>query len=163
AGGKWWREKFLIIKGQGDAESDSVIDDHAEAAEHTRPSLARALRVLSVCLVLWWAPVLLAALWLGRDPTLLREGVFLRKAARVGALMTTSTTFVPCFLWICLGAPHIEQRRGNERLSTALSAITAAVVGVILHLAVWFALRVLFPAPHTIDWFSVAVSVLAFA
>ena len=53
-------------------------------------------------------------------------------------------TFVPCFLWIFLGAPFIERLRGNTALSGALSAITAAVVGVILNLAIWFALHVLF-------------------
>ena len=53
-------------------------------------------------------------------------------------------TFVPCFLWIFLGAPFVEALRGNRALSGALAAITAAVVGVILNLAVWFALHVLF-------------------
>jgi chromate transporter len=51
---------------------------------------------------------------------------------------------VPCFYWIFLGAPYIERLRGNRLLGSALSAITAAVVGVILNLAVWFALHVLF-------------------
>jgi chromate transporter len=51
---------------------------------------------------------------------------------------------VPCFLWIFLGAPYIEQLRGNRALSAALSTITAAVVGVILNLAVWFGLHVAF-------------------
>src|SRR5205085_5170338 len=80
-------------------------------------------------------------------------------AATLGALITTWTTFVPCFLWIFLGGPHIEQLRGNEKLSTALSAVTAAVVGVVLNLAVWFGLQVLFPGGKQIDWFAVAVSV----
>ena len=51
-------------------------------------------------------------------------------AATAGAFITTWTTFVPCFLWIFLGAPHVEQLRGNVKLTTALSAVTAAVVGV---------------------------------
>jgi chromate transporter len=83
-------------------------------------------------------------------------------AATLGALITTWTTFVPCFLWILLGAPHIEQLRGNEHLTTALSAVTASVVGVILNLAVWFGLHVLFPAPRVVDWFAVAVCAVAF-
>ena len=59
---------------------------------------------------------------------------------------TTWVTFVPCFLWIFLGAPYIERLRGEpQRSAAALSAITAAVVGVILNLAVWFALHLLFP------------------
>lgn len=58
--------------------------------------------------------------------------------------MTTWVTFTPCFLWIFLGAPYIERLRGNHHLSAALSAVTAAVVGVILNLAVWFGLHVVF-------------------
>jgi chromate transporter len=53
-------------------------------------------------------------------------------------------TFVPCFLWIFLGAPYIESLRNNVALSSALAAITAAVVGVIANLALWFATHVLF-------------------
>ncbi len=62
----------------------------------------------------------------------------------LGAAMTTWVTFVPTFLWIFLGAPYVERLRGNKWAAGALSAITAAVVGVILNLAVWFALQVLF-------------------
>jgi chromate transporter len=65
-------------------------------------------------------------------------------AGVLGAAMTTWTTFVPSFLFIFAGAPFIEQLRGNRQLAGALAAITAAVVGVILNLAVWFALHVLF-------------------
>ncbi|WP_279483597.1 chromate efflux transporter [Aureimonas sp. SK2] len=65
-------------------------------------------------------------------------------AGTLGGLLTTWVTFLPCFLWIFLGAPFIERLRGNHALSGALSAITAAVVGVILNLAVWFGLHVLF-------------------
>jgi chromate transporter len=83
-------------------------------------------------------------------------------AATLCAAMTTWTTFVPCFLWIFLGAPHIEQLRGVAWLNHALSAVTAAVVGVILNLALWFGLHVFFPAAHTIDWFALAVATAAF-
>jgi chromate transporter len=65
-------------------------------------------------------------------------------AGFLGAALTTWVTFVPCFLWIFLGAPYIETVRGNRALGAALSAITAAVVGVILNLAVWFALHAMF-------------------
>jgi chromate transporter len=65
-------------------------------------------------------------------------------AGALGAALTTWVTFVPCFLWIFLGAPHVERLRGNRRLAAALEMITAAVVGVILNLAVWFALHVFF-------------------
>jgi chromate transporter len=53
-------------------------------------------------------------------------------------------TFTPCFLWIFLGAPFIERLRDNLAISAALSAITAAVVGVILNLAIWFAIHTVF-------------------
>jgi chromate transporter len=65
-------------------------------------------------------------------------------AGILGALMTTWVTFTPSMLWIFVGAPFVEQLRANRRLSGALAAITAAVVGVILNLTVWFALHVLF-------------------
>jgi chromate transporter len=65
-------------------------------------------------------------------------------AATLGALLTTWVTFVPCFLWIFLGAPFAERLRSNRALAAALTAITAAVVGVILNLAVWFAIHTLF-------------------
>ena len=65
-------------------------------------------------------------------------------AGALGALVTTWVTFAPCFLWIFLGAPFIESLRGNRLLATALTGITAAVVGVVLNLALWFGLRVMF-------------------
>ena len=65
-------------------------------------------------------------------------------AGTLGALVTTWVTFAPCFLWIFLGAPYIEALRGNRLLATALTGITAAVVGVVLNLAIWFGLRVMF-------------------
>jgi chromate transporter len=65
-------------------------------------------------------------------------------AGFLAAVLTTWVTFAPCFLWIFVGAPYIEALRGNQRLTAALSAITAAVVGVILNLAVWFAVHVVF-------------------
>ncbi|MGH6899331.1 MAG: chromate efflux transporter [Geminicoccaceae bacterium] len=75
-----------------------------------------------------------------RDPGMLPPMV----AGTLGGMLTTWVTFVPCFLWIFLGAPFVEALRGNRALGGALAAITAAVVGVILNLAIWFALHVLF-------------------
>ncbi len=75
-----------------------------------------------------------------RDPGELRPML----AGTLGGLLTTWVTFAPCFLWIFLGAPFIERLRGDRALSGALSAVTAAVVGVILNLAVWFALHTWF-------------------
>ena len=236
AGGRFWRDKFLVIHPDsaiaGGGSPEAVLGDTAEQSDYTRPSLARAVRVLLVSLVLWWAPVFMLGAWFSSEHVLFREGLFFSKAAMVtfggayavlpyvsqqavethgwlsgpemldglglaettpgplimvlqfvgflgawhhpgnlppllaatlGALITTWTTFLPCFLWIFLGAPHIEQLRGNTKLSAALSAVTAAVVGVILNLAVWFARQLIFPAAGGLDWFVVVVSVVAFA
>ena len=65
-------------------------------------------------------------------------------AGILAAVMTTWVTFTPSMLWVFVGAPFVEQLRSNKLLSGALAAITAAVVGVILNLTVWFALHVLF-------------------
>ena len=67
-------------------------------------------------------------------------------AGTLGGLLATWVTFVPCFLWIFLGGPYIEALRGNKALAAALGAITAAVVGVILNLALWFAIHAIFKA-----------------
>ena len=75
-----------------------------------------------------------------RDPGVLSPLL----AGTLGGLLATWVTFVPCFLWIFLGAPFIERLRGNVAVAGALSAITAAVVGVVLNLAIWFALHTLF-------------------
>jgi chromate transporter len=231
-GGKFWKDKFVVLTGHVPAGTHtSVISDDAEAPAHTKPSLARAVRVSVVSFGLWWTPVVALGAWLGFDHALVKQGLFFGKAAMVtfggayavlpyvsqqavehhgwltagqmldglglaettpgplimvlqfvgflggwklhaplspfaaaslGAFITTWTTFVPCFLWIFLGAPHLEQLRGNAKLTAALSAITAAVVGVILNLAVWFGLHVLFPAGQPVNWFGVAVCLAAF-
>lgn len=70
----------------------------------------------------------------------------------IGAALTTWVTFVPCFLWIFLGAPHVEKLRANKALSGALAAISAAVVGVIANLALWFALHVFFTRTSLVQW-----------
>ncbi|HJU32232.1 MAG TPA: chromate transporter, partial [Hyphomicrobiaceae bacterium] len=97
-------------------------------------------------------------------------------AGILGGLLATWVTFTPCFLWIFLGAPYVEKLRGNRALSAGLSAITAAVVGVILNLAVWFAIHTVFrevvpvrafpldfdmPRPASVDFWALALSVAA--
>ncbi len=192
------------------------------------PSTRRALKVAAVCLLLWLAPVVGVAAWLGADSVYVQQGAFFSKMAVVtfggayavlayvaqqavdnygwlepgemldglglaettpgplimvvqfvgflgayrnpgaldplvagtlGALMTTWVTFVPCFLWIFLGAPYVENLRGNRRLSAALSSITAAVVGVILNLAIWFALHVMFGTVNVVHGFGMTLHV----
>jgi chromate transporter len=230
-GGKWKRDKFLVIRGHGKGKNESVLNDTSAVPEHAKPSWNRAVRVCVTWILLWWTPTIVLALWLGPNHTLFREGVFFSTAAIVtfggayavlpyvaqqamqhygwlsagqmldglglaetapgplimvtqfvgflgawanpdplppilsatlGALVTTWSTFVPCFLWIFLGGPYIEILRGNDGLTTTLSAVTAAVVGVVLNLAVWFGLQVVFPFANVIDWFAVVVGIVAF-
>jgi chromate transporter len=231
SGGKWKQDKFLIIRGHGKNNVESVLDDSSAVPDHAKPSWPRALRVALVWVILWSAPVFLLSFWLGSNHTVVKEGIFFSKAALVtfggayavlpyvaqqavqthhwlsagqmldglglaettpgplimvtqfvgflggwnhpghlspllaatiGALVTTWTTFTPCFLWIFLGGPYIEKLRGNEALTTTLSAVTAAVVGVVLNLAVWFGLHVIFPGDGTVDSFAILIGTVAF-
>jgi chromate transporter len=97
-------------------------------------------------------------------------------AGTLGGLLATWVTFTPCFLWIFVGAPFAEKLRGVKALNAALSAITAAVVGVVLNLAVWFAVHTLFhettpirtalfafdlPKAHSLDPWALAIAVVA--
>jgi chromate transporter len=79
------------------------------------------------------------------------EGLPPLLAATLGGLLTTWVTFVPCFLWIFVGAPYVERLRENRALAAALSAVTAAVVGVILNLALWFGIHFVFRSAHTLS------------
>jgi len=93
-------------------------------------------------------------------------------AGTLGGLIAMWSTFVPSFLWIFAGGPYVEALTGNKRLNAALSAVTAAVVGVILSLAVWLALHVLFgrmtqtglgnfPVPASVNWAALAIAMAA--
>ena len=73
-----------------------------------------------------------------------QSGISPMSAGVIGSILTTWVTFAPCFLWIFLGAPYIEALRSNRALQAALSAVTAAVVGVVLNLSVWFTLHTVF-------------------
>lgn len=80
-------------------------------------------------------------------------------AGVLGALVTTWVTFAPCFLWILVGAPHIERLRSNKSASAALAGVTAAVVGVVLNLAIWFALHALFRTVNVYDGYGLHISI----
>ncbi len=90
-------------------------------------------------------------------------------AGVIGAMLTVWVTFVPCFLWIFLGAPYVEKLRDNAALASALAAITAAVVGVIANLALWFATHVVFarvapngvPEFDSVRWIPAGLTALA--
>lgn len=244
--GSHLRPELLIVLRNGEgAGTGHAIDSVLEGGEHTRPTARRAFRVAAIWMILWLAPLVVIAAWLGMDDVFTEIGLFFSKLAVVGfggayavlaymaqeavqnygwlapgemldglgmaettpgpliqvtqfvafmgafrqaggidpfaagiaaSVLATWVTFVPCFLWIFLGAPYIEQLRSNRILSAALSAITAAVVGVILNLAVWFAMHVLFaevlqieigplflqlPVPGSLDPASLALAAAA--
>jgi len=77
-------------------------------------------------------------------------------AGSLGAVLTLWVTFAPCFFWIFLGAPYVEALRGNKAISAALTAITAAVVGVVMNLALWFALHVVFREVRSVEFLGLA-------
>jgi chromate transporter len=77
--------------------------------------------------------------------------------ATLAGLLVTWVTFTPCFLWVLLGAPYVEALRGVRALGAALAAVTAAVVGVILNLAVWFGIHVIFR--ETVVWHGLGLKV----
>ena len=93
------------------------------------------------------------------------EGMSRLASATVGAVVTTWVTFLPCFFYVFLGAPFVESVRGNRSLSSALTGVTAAIVGVIANLAVVFGAEVLFPGRigHAPDLFAFLVAAGAFA
>jgi len=198
-------------QGRAGAPAEDLLGD--VLADHTRPTVARALRASSIWLMLWLVPVVTVLWTLGEANVFSQIAIFFSKMAMVtfggayavlayvaqqavehyhwlrpgemldglgmaettpgplimvlqfvgfmaafrdpgslspmtagvlGGLLATWVTFIPCFLWIFLGAPFIEVMRGNKALAGALSAITAAVVGVVLNLAIWFAIHTVF-------------------
>ena len=210
---------FLVAQSAPGQLALTEID--AGAVERHEGRWRQFALAVAIGLVLWWAPVALAALFLGSGHVLVAIGLFFSKlavvtfggayavlaymaqqvvqtngwlsapemidglglaettpgplilvtqfvgflaafrqaapfsplaAGLIGAAMTTWVTFVPSMLWIFAGAPFIEELRGNRRLAGALAAITAAVVGVILNLSVWFALHVLFGSVIERHW-----------
>jgi len=213
-GAKIGRPEFAAVPhggGKGAAVVDSMLGDELPA--HVRPSVARALKVSAVWLLLWLVPVAALLITFREANVFSQIALFFSKMAMVtfggayavlayvaqqavehyhwvspremldglgmaettpgplimvlqfvgfmaayrdpgtlspmwaatfGGLLATWVTFTPCFLWIFLGAPFIETLRGNKGLAGALTTITAAVVGVILNLSIWFALHTLF-------------------
>ena len=243
-GARLWPDAFAAAQQKRPAEGTasggketatavtSVIDDHEPPPAHTLPSRSRALRTLSLGLVLWLLPLVGLIAWRGWGSLHVQEYRFFTLAALVtfggayavlayvtqaansygwlmpgqavdglalaettpgplimvlqfvgfmagwnnpqgmsqttsavlGALVTTYCTFLPCFIFIFLGAPYIEVLRGNKNLTGALTGVTAAVVGVILNLALVFGAAVIWPHGFTggTDLFAAAISAAAF-
>lgn len=227
----------------GNGPAPLIADD---ALHHERPSKRRAAKILTVGLLLWAAPLVVALLWTGPHSVFTTQGLFFSGAALVtfggayavlayvaqravevygwlsagdmvrglalaestpgplimvvqfvaflgayhqpgglnpwlagvlASLLTVWVTFVPCFLFIFLGAPYVERLRGNHNLSAALTGITAAVVGVIANLALYFAVHTAFatvrdvtfgpvrlnlPQPDSVRAVPVAIAAVAF-
>ena len=216
-----WVPELRSLGGHDDADDGPAPLISDDALHTDRPSAGRTLRIVTVGLVVWFAPVGLAALLLGVDSVYVDQGLFFSGTALVtfggayavlayvaqqavevygwlspgemvtglalaettpgplimvvqfvaglggyrdpgavdpwlgmllASLLVTWVTFVPCFLFIFLGAPYVERLRDNQHLTAALTGITAAVVGVIASLAVFFALHTLFDDTRTVAW-----------
>src|SRR3989475_7877657 len=214
-GARSGRPEFAAIEHGGGNKKTAAVDSllGEELPDHVRPTVARALKVSSVWLLLWVVPVAALLIGLGQANVFSQIALFFSKmamvtfggayavlayvaqqavehyhwvqpremldglgmaettpgplimvlqfvgfmaayrdpgtlspmlAATLGGLLATWVTFTPCFLWIFLGAPFVEVLRENKPLNTALSALTAAVVGVVLNLAIWFAIPTVF-------------------
>ncbi len=247
SGGRRWPEVFNLLRGHDETmavdDADVLVGDQDVSVG--RPSLGRAIRVLSVGLGLWFGPILVLLVVLGRGSVFVDVAWFFSTAAVLtfggaysvlayisqasvttfgwlepdemvsglgmaettpgpliqvvqfvgfmgpyrdpgslsplqagafGAVIATWVTFVPSFLWIFLGAPFIEHLRDKPALTSALSTVTAAVVGVVLNLAIWFALFTLFdtvdeerlfgalfyrPDVASLDWAALGIAALA--
>lgn len=243
-GGRFKPEVFNLIQGHNES---SVTDDDVLLGDTDvalgPPSLGRALRVLAIGLALWFGPIVILLVALGRSSVFVEVAWFFSSAAVLtfggaysvlayishesvntfgwlqpgemisglgmaettpgpliqvvqfvgfigpyrnpgslspiqagisGAVIATWVTFVPSFLWIFLGAPFIEHLRGKPALTSALSTVTAAVVGVVLNLAIWFGLFTLFgtvnshrgygallyrPELSTLDWAAASITI----
>jgi chromate transporter len=225
-GGKFYPKQFPAGKGHG--KSDGKEQPSVVLPRTPRASVKRTLLVSSLCLTLWWLPVLGVGWCLGWRSIQFQEGLFFSKAALVtiggayavlpyvaqmavehhgwlsqkqmmaglglaettpgplimvlqfvgfvaawqnpgnlspllagtlGALITTWVTFLPCFLFVFLGAPHVEGLRERPALASTLTAITAAVVGVILNLAIWFAWHALRPEGGSFESFVAVIAI----
>ena len=216
-----WHPAVFADRADDDSKTQTAPLISDSLLHTSRPSWGRAVKITSVALVLWAAPVVALALLTGADSILTHQGLFFSGtavvtfggayavlayvaqktvrtfhwltagdmirglalaettpgplimvvqfvafvaayrhpgslnpwlAASLGSAITVWVTFVPCFLFIFVGAPYVERLRGNRHVATALGGITAAVVGVIANLAVYFAVHTLFGSARTINW-----------
>ncbi len=231
AGGVIAPLKFAVNVKTRDASLSGYVINDASPAQRDLATWHHSLKVILVCLPLWFLPVALLGLWRGWDDVFVDIGILFSKAAMVtfggaysvlayisqqavdhygwllpeqmidglglaettpgplimvtqfvgylaaygqagglqpalagliGGLLTTWVTFVPCFMWIFVGAPYIEKTRKNVKLCATLAAITAAVVGVVLNLSVLFTTHVLLPEGKGFDWYALTATVIAF-
>jgi len=225
-------KQFPASKGHSASGEEEDESEFLDLPHSPSATWKRTLAVSSICISLWFLPIILLGAWLGWQSTPVAQGLFFSKAAMVtfggayavlpyvaqqavenfhwlshpqmmsglalaettpgplvivlqfvgfvggwqhpgnfspfagaavGAFITTWVTFVPCFLFVFLGAPFVERLRELPRIGASLTAITAAVVGVILNLGVKFATHALWPQPdQNFDPFVAAVALAAF-
>lgn len=231
AGGVIAPLKFAVNGKNKAASSTEYVINDASSSRKDLATWRHSLKVILICLPIWFLPVGILGLWRGWNDVFVDIGILFSKAAMVtfggayavlayisqqavdhygwllpeqmidglglaettpgplimvtqfvgylaaygqahglqpatagliGGLLTTWVTFAPCFMWIFVGAPYIEKTRSNVKLGAALSAITAAVVGVVLNLSVLFTTHVLLPEGKGFDWYALAAAVVAF-
>lgn len=231
AGGIFLPAKFSVTGNNKHSYPSEYAITDSSSSKRDLANWKHSLKVIALCLPLWFLPLIFLGLWRGWNNIFVDIGILFSKAAMVtfggayavlayisqqavshygwiqpeqmmdglglaettpgplimvtqfvgylaaythagglkpsvsgaiGGLLTTWVTFVPCFMWIFVGAPYMERVRKNARLGAALSTITAAVVGVVLNLSVIFAYHVLLPEGKGFDWYALAASVVAF-
>lgn len=232
SGSKFLPAKFVVTGNHKPSNLQELIISDSDLVTGAQANWRHSLKVIAICLPLWFLPLILLGLWRGWNDIFIDIGVLFSKAAMVtfggayavlayisqqavnhygwlqpeqmidglglsettpgplimvtqfvgylaayihaeglqpavagaiGGLLTTWMTFTPCFMWIFIGAPYIERVRKNVKLGAALSAITAAVVGVVLNLSVIFTYHTLLPEGKGFDWYALSASVTAFA
>ncbi|MFA6010467.1 MAG: chromate efflux transporter [Desulfobacteraceae bacterium] len=223
--------KFIVNSKAGATKSQNHMEDDQAKPRKNQATWQHTLKVIAVCVPLWFLPMILLGLYRGWDDIFMDIGILFSKAAMVtfggayavlayisqqavshygwmlpeqmmdglglaettpgplimvtqfvgffaaythakgmspllagltGGLLTTWVTFVPCFMWVLVGAPYIEKLRNNKTIGAALSGITAAVVGVILNLCVIFTYHVVMPNTGGIDIYAICASLVFF-
>jgi chromate transporter len=223
--------KFIVNSKAGALKSQKHMEDDLAKPRKNQATWQHTLKVIAVCVPLWFLPMILLGLYRGWDDIFMDIGILFSKAAMVtfggayavlayisqqavshygwmlpeqmmdglglaettpgplimvtqfvgffaaythakgmspllagltGGLLTTWVTFVPCFMWVLVGAPYIEKLRNNKTIGAALSGITAAVVGVILNLCVIFTYHVVMPNAGGVDVYAICATLIFF-
>lgn len=230
-GSRFVPSKFIFKSKNGTTASQAHVDGGQGASRNNQATWKHSLKVIAICLPLWFLPMVFFGLNRGWNDIFIDIGILFSKSAMVtfggayavlayisqqavghygwmlpeqmidglglaettpgplimvtqfvgffaaythaqgmnpvvagiaGGLLTTWVTFVPCFMWVLVGAPYIEKLRNNETIGAALSAITAAVAGVILNLCVMFTHHVVMPDTGGFDYYAFIMTLIVF-